>query len=163
MPKTQSNPKKSTPNKKHPGGRPTKFNDKIKTKAQKLSTRGFTDREISEILEINISTITRWKKKHPEFCTSLNDWKANSDESVERSLFERACGYSFPVETTEKEIDGKKQVVRITKHIPPDPTSMIFWLKNRRRDKWRDRQDITHDGTLTLEDKLRQMRDNTDV
>jgi hypothetical protein len=26
----------------------------------------------------------------------------------------------------------------VAKHIPPDTTAMIFWLKNRRRDQWRD-------------------------
>lgn len=26
-------------------------------------------------------------------------------------------------------------------HYPPDATSMIFWLKNRQPDKWRDKRD----------------------
>ena len=28
---------------------------------------------------------------------------------------------------------------RITKEMPPDVTAQIFWLKNRRPDKWRDK------------------------
>ena len=31
-----------------------------------------------------------------------------------------------------------------TEHYPPDPTSMCFWLKNRRPDRWRDVQNIDH-------------------
>lgn len=26
-------------------------------------------------------------------------------------------------------------------HYPPDATSMIFWLKNRQPDKWRDKRE----------------------
>ena len=30
-------------------------------------------------------------------------------------------------------------------HFPPDPTSMIFWLKNRQPDKWRDKRETGDD------------------
>ena len=30
------------------------------------------------------------------------------------------------------------------KYYPPEVTACIFWLKNRRPDKWRDRQDQRH-------------------
>jgi hypothetical protein len=32
------------------------------------------------------------------------------------------------------------------KELPPDTTAMIFWLKNRKRDQWRDRVDNEHTG-----------------
>ena len=40
------------------------------------------------------------------------------------------------------------------KHIPPDTTAQIFWLKNRRPDRWRDKQQIEHSGTLEVENPL---------
>ena len=33
-------------------------------------------------------------------------------------------------------------IIPTRKHHPPDTTAAIFWLKNRRRDDWRDRHDI---------------------
>ncbi|NLY80102.1 MAG: transposase [Lysinibacillus sp.] len=36
-----------------------------------------------------------------------------------------------------------------TKEVVPDVTAQIFWLKNRRPDKWRDKQDIEHSGGIT--------------
>lgn len=36
-----------------------------------------------------------------------------------------------------------------TKEVVPDTTAQIFWLKNRRSDKWRDKQDIQHSGEIT--------------
>jgi hypothetical protein len=35
-------------------------------------------------------------------------------------------------------------VVHYTEHCPPDPTSCIFWLKNRDPDRWRDVQNVDH-------------------
>ena len=32
-------------------------------------------------------------------------------------------------------------IVPTTKHYPPDTTAAIFWLKNRQKSKWRDKQD----------------------
>jgi hypothetical protein len=31
--------------------------------------------------------------------------------------------------------------MEVVKHYPPDPTAAIFWLKNRQKDKWRDKRE----------------------
>ena len=36
------------------------------------------------------------------------------------------------------------------KEVAPDTTAAIFWLKNRRPDKWRDRKELEHSGSLTV-------------
>ena len=140
-------------------GRPSKFTKENRAKAEKLSRRGFTDAEVSEILGINHSTLTRWKQKHKDFCITLKDWKESSDENVKRSLYERACGYSH-VETkaqwvTDTEIiDGKPftvgrwETIDLIKHYPPETTADIFWLKNRQPEKWRDKKDF--EGKMEL-------------
>ena len=50
-------------------------------------------------------------------------------------------------ETGEMELHVTKKV---TKEVVPDTTAQIFWLKNRRTDKWRDKQDIEHSGGLSV-------------
>ena len=40
------------------------------------------------------------------------------------------------VEISEK--DGRK-VIQTVKTVIPDTTAQIFWLKNRRPDRWRDK------------------------
>jgi hypothetical protein len=32
--------------------------------------------------------------------------------------------------------------VPYVEYVPPDTTACIFWLKNRRKDLWRDRVDV---------------------
>ena len=119
-----------------------------------MATLGATEREIAAALGIAVSTLNRWTHDHPKFRDSLKPGKKPADDRVERSLYQRATGYSFDseklvpydhVETLVKGNDEKvlvreKRVMRvpIVEHVPPDTTAAIFWLKNRRKDDWRD-------------------------
>ena len=126
---------------KNKGGRPTKFKDSDLKLIRYMYRKGATDLEVCEELGIAEITIHRWKKAHPDFLKELKSWKEEADEEVERSLYERATGYSCP-ETKVFMHEGCIVTEEITKHYPPDPTSMIFWLKNRKKDEWRDKQEI---------------------
>jgi len=139
--------KKKT-NKKPKAGRPSKF-EKVAPKIKLLSRRGFTDAEIAQLLDVTQRTLDNWKKRHDSFFRSLNDWKKLPDKQVERSLFERACGYSHP-ETKVFTYNGKILTYEVIKHYPPDPTSMIFWLKNRQRARWRDKIDHDISGDIGI-------------
>jgi hypothetical protein len=77
------------------------------------------------IFGIAESTLTEYKKKYPELLLSLKRGKEVSDEKVERSLYERATGYSHP-DTHISNYQGTVTQTEITKTYPPDPTSIIF-------------------------------------
>jgi len=121
-------------------GRPSKYREEYNDQAYQMALLSATDKGLADFFKVNKSTITLWKKDYPEFSASLNEAKNELDNQVEKSLFTRAMGYSCP-ETKVFVIEGKIRTKTITKHFPPDPTSMIFWLKNRQRDKWRDVQE----------------------
>ena len=127
---------------KSKGGRPSKF-DKIDLDiVETCIKKGFTDEEISKMLKVTCRTFNNWKKQHEEFFQSLKDWKKEADAEVEKSLYERAKGYKCE-DTHVSMYNGVVTLTPLEKHYPPDPTSMIFWLKNRQPDKWRDRTEIT--------------------
>lgn len=131
--------------KKHAGGRPTKYNAELHPLlAEYLARSGMIDKEIAEKLNINESTLNAWKK-HPEFSKSLKNGKDDTDDGVERSLLSRANGYSHP-ETKFFCSGGVILSKETTKHYPPETIACIFWLKNRRPDKWKDKQIIAGDG-----------------
>lgn len=131
-------------------GRPTKFSEDMIETARKLAIIGATDLEIADILGIDVGTLYRWRNTKEEFCKALKTGKEESDERVKRRLYDRALGYT----TTEQNIvkirneAGQEEIriVTIDKHYPPDPTSMIFWLKNRQPNEWRDKQSTEHLG-----------------
>lgn len=123
------------------GGRPTKYKPEYPKQAAKLCALGATDAQLADFFEVNEDTITEWKNVHPEFSVSLKDAKAAFDDAtVERSLLQRATGYSHPAVKIFND-EGTPLEVPYTEHYPPDPTSMIFWLKNRQPQKWRDKQE----------------------
>lgn len=133
-------------------GQPTKFNEKVEKQILAMALKSFTDVEMADILNITTSTLDNWKKKHSKFFASLKDSKKEADKSVVKSLYERACGFVCPVEERViVDADGNEETQMVTKFYPPDPTSMIFWLKNRDKENWRDKHDHVHTGDLTIE------------
>lgn len=101
---------------------------------------GLTDEQVAKNIGIATGTLYDWKNKHPEISEALKKGKEVVDIQVENALLKRALGYEYTEEKVEiSEKDGKK-VVQTVKHVAPDTTAQIFWLKNRRPDKWRDKQ-----------------------
>lgn len=122
-------------------GRPSAFRPEYIEQAQKLCKLGATDLEIADFFDVHVSTIYRWKHDHEDFCEALKTGKDACDERVVRSLYARAIGYSFDAEKIHVDKDGGVTRVPYREHVPPDATSMIFWLKNRRRGEFTDRSE----------------------
>ena len=140
----KAKPKKPAPTLKRARGRPSKFEavfDEHKEKIRVFTEKGLTDEEICQLFGITTQTYYNWKASNQEFFDAIKGWKATADKEVERSLYERACGYSHP-ETKPQWVVDHWEYAEMIKHYPPDPTSMIFWLKNRQPDKWRDKHDL---------------------
>ena len=124
---------------KSKGGRPSQFPKGQMSAIKKLVLMGATDDDIAEAFEVTKQTVNNWKKKHPQFFDSLKDWKLEADAKVEQSLYQRAIGYSHDEDKVFNN-NGEALIVPTEKHYPPDPTSAIFWLKNRKPTQWRDKQ-----------------------
>lgn len=122
-------------------GRPTLFRPEMIEQARKLAHLGATDREIAQFFDVAESTLHLWKHEYPEFSEAMKLGKEASDARVVQSLYRRAVGYSYD---TEKVFQYQGDIIRapVVEHVPPSDTAAIFWLKNRRRDEWRDRQDV---------------------
>lgn len=137
--------KKKISSSKNKVGRPTEFKEVFIKQAYELGLLGLIDTEIASVFGVTYTTLNTWKKKYPEFLMSLKRGKAESDSGVVKTLRERAVGYECE---DEKIFCHEGNIVRAktTKRFPPDPTSMIFWLKNRQPDKWREKQEISNTG-----------------
>lgn len=72
---------------------------------------GATDEQIAEYMGISRSTLYEWKKKYPDISDALKKGKAVVDFEVENALLNKA--------------------------LSGDVTACIYWLNNRKRDKWR--------------------------
>ena len=100
---------------------------------------GATDEEIAREFGISVRQLYRWYRSYYELCQAKKEGKEYADCQVEDGLFRRALGYEIDEAEVVASKDGKPSRVKKTKrHIPPDVTACIFWLKNRKPQKWRD-------------------------
>lgn len=77
---------------------------------------GLTDEQIAKNMGIAVKTLYRWKNDHCQICQALKKGKEISDYEIENALYEKARN--------------------------GDVTAIIFYLKNRRPGKWRDKKDM---------------------
>lgn len=142
---TMTKPKKS--------GRPSEYDkaggdEKAPDMVRSLALLGATETEMAAAFGVCLKTITNWENKHPLFRQAILDGRLAADAQVGQRLFERALGYEHDEDKIFYDSkEGKSVVVPTTKRYPPDTTAAIFWLKNRRPEDWRDKQEVknTHD------------------
>lgn len=74
---------------------------------------GLTDEQIASNCGVTATTLYDWKNRFPEISEALKKGKEVVDYEVENALLKKA--------------------------MSGDITAAIFWLKNRRSNKWRDK------------------------
>ena len=94
---------------------------------------GLTDEQIAHNMGIVTSTLYDWKKKYSEISEALKKGKEVVDIEVENALLKSA-------------LEG-------------NITAQIFWLKNRKPNRWREKQSIEHTGEVStkLSDIFKQI------
>lgn len=105
---------------------------------------GLTDEQIAKKLCIGKTTLYKYIDEHSELSERLKKGKAVVDYKVENALLKRALGYEYTEEKVEVEQASSgavisRKVIQTVKQVVPDTTAQIFWLKNRKPDKWRDK------------------------
>lgn len=132
----------------NPEGRPTEYREEFNEQAEKICNLGATDNEIADFFGVDVSTINRWKIRHPQFCESIKVGKENSDERVKRALYNKATGFKYKEEQAFKikvdQFEEKVEIVEVERESLPDTQAAFIWLKNRCG--WKDKQDLEHSG-----------------
>jgi len=131
-------------------GRPSKYLPRYDKEVYRLCLLGATNDQIADFFEVNVDSIHQWKKDHPSFSDAIKAGKTQADALVGTKLFERATGYSHKAEKVFLDRNGKIVTHEYIEHYPPDPTSMIFWLKNRNPEMWKDKQEVDVNKTITV-------------
>mgnify|MGYP003538778388 FL=1 len=133
--------------------RPTDYREEYAEQAYNYCLLGATNDELATFFDVHVSTIYQWKLDHEGFSDALKRGKEMADARVARALFSRATGYSHE-DVDIKMYEGEIIETPTVKHYPPDATSMIFWLKNRQPEKWREKREVVDvdadDGEITI-------------
>jgi hypothetical protein len=152
-PRKRKAPRKSGPK----GGRPSSYRPEYCEQVYKLCLIGFTDERLAKHFSIGITTLDRWKKEHAAFMDAMTAGKVSADAEVAESQYKTAKGYEYEEEQAikcksvlvesgvRKELE-RVEVVKVRRFQPGNVTAQIFWLKNRQKEYWRDKQDYEHTG-----------------
>lgn len=144
-------------------------------KIKRWAEKGATQEEIAKKLRIGVSTFRKYlalgnrgKEPYVELVDAFACACEVADDEVEAAMYRRCCGISYTEDTygyvTDPETGEQQRVIvkSVTKFIPPDPTSIQFWLTNRRPGSWRykPQEDAGSDGGETGVVMLAPVMDN---
>lgn len=156
--------------KKNKGGRKSKYQTHVEPKLFEVecwARDGLIDEQIAKNLGVAYSTFRTYINKFPALSAALKKGKEVIDYEVENALLKRALGYRYneitrePVDQRNEETGEMETVMMetkiVTKEVVPDTTAQIFWLKNRKPNDWRDKQDIQHSGGMDINNPLKEL------
>lgn len=118
---------------------------------EKRIADGETEGSIARSYGISLTTWTRYKETNAEFVDAIKRGNVGLDDAVENALARSAKGYY--VEESEEIFDGAGKLIKSKKnrrYIPPSQTAQVFWLKNRRKEDWKDRSVLDVEDGATL-------------
>lgn len=95
---------------------------------------GLTEEQIAHNMGIDRTTLYRWKKKECNLFNALKRNKDIVDFEVENALLKNA-------------MEG-------------NVTAQIFWLKNRKKEQWREKVEYSNNAELDKLDKLLEEQKN---
>ena len=119
------------------GGRPSLYKSRYVEIAQRMCAQGATRDDLADRFGVNVKTIDAWIFEHEEFSGACKVGQAVADDRVERALYEKAIGFTYD---SEKLMVLDSMIYRepIKVYVPPDRGAAEFWLRNRRKDQWKD-------------------------
>ena len=116
---------------------------------------GLSLAQIAHNVGVADSTFRRWKEENEALSAAIKRGNAPVDLEVENAMLKSALGHKETVRKaikvkTEKQKVGEGKIVEEhieyvdeEVYIPPQVVAQIFWLKNRRPDKWKDKVEQT--------------------
>ena len=145
-------------------GRPSKYTliEKRLDEVEKLAICGLTDKQLGYFFGVSITTITSYKDEHPEFLATLKKGKMFADTDVVYSLYKSAQGFEYEEVTKEERLGKDGDVIgtmtkTTMKYYPPNVTSCIYWLRNRKQ--WIDKLPEKLDIDVPYDDIFKDMSD----
>jgi len=115
-------------------GRPKyEITEQVIKQAESLAATGLTKEQMASALGISYQTFNERQKEYPEFLEAIKRGQHKGIATVTNALFQKAKG--------------------------GDNTAMIFFLKNRSPDEWKDRIDSTNTNVeMSHEEWLKSLK-----
>lgn len=128
----------------------TAYSPDLCDEARRACMLGATNEELAALLGVSRVTVHNWMEEFPDFRRAIEEGKVAADARVAEKLYQRAIGYQRPATRFFANPDGPPTQVDYTYHHAPDTSAAIFWLRNRRREDWREQVEHRHSTSHEL-------------
>lgn len=144
-------------------------------KIEEWTREGLIDKQIAENIGISERTFIRWKNANPSLVSALKKGKAPADAHVENALFKSATGYTVTVKKpiklrTKRMLKDKGTIeeehieyVDEEVHVPANTIAQIFWLKNRKPERWKDKPQASQTAVVQDDGFIEALKDTAET
>lgn len=102
---------------------------------------GLSYEQIAKNCGVTKQCLFNWREKSPEIAEALRKGREVVDRELENALIKRALGFTLTKTRIIEDDKGKKRIETIVEEVAPDTAAIIFALKNRKPDTWRDKRE----------------------
>lgn len=139
-------------------GRPIwKYNPQYAVIAGAMLSKGATIAELAAAFGVSNNTIWKWRQTHEDFDRAFGELGSAFDDRIERTLAERAMGYTYESVKVFNH-KGIPVIVPVLEHCPPELAAIKMWLSARRPEKWRIKDEIEISGDEAFRDVWKNMK-----
>ncbi len=122
------------------------FTDELISKIFQFAAHFVSNERIEKILGLESGSIEKQAKKADSFARELEFAPLKMDLEVEAAIYKRSVGYFTTEEhkvytavykdDSEEPVMKLKEIKYVKKFVPPDASSALIWLYNRRGERW---------------------------
>ena len=114
---------------------------------QSWANDGLSNLEIAKKMGVCEDTFYRWCNQEPSIKSAVTRGRDTMTMEVENMLYKCAKGYTYQEEQVTK--DG--EIVVVTRYQPPSAEAQKFILTNRRKDKWKSKNEVALEAQVAAQ------------
>ena len=119
--------------------------------------------EVAQSLNVSRRALYNWIEEDSDLKEAIEAQEEANIDFTESKLFSRIEGYEHP-DTHISNFQGTVTITDITKHYPPDATSIIFYLKTKAKHRgYIERQELTGKDGKDLGVQIYKLPDGTRI
>lgn len=119
---------------------------------QSWANDGLSNIEIAKKMGVCEDTFYRWCNQEPRIKSAVMRGRDTMTMDVENMMYKCAMGFKY----TEQQVTKDGEIVEVERFYEPSAEAQKFILTNRRKDKWKSKQEVALEAQATVQATVSQ-------